>query len=165
MKTNEWAKTLLYVYKYLGRVSDGIDNLIMQKALNSFYVRGEKKAENAVMAVADKLIDLSARKNRLINIKVLADKSLCAIEKGLAQILIERYMDNDDAELISTRHNLNIRTYFRRLNKAEVNFSKALARLGFNDEKLLKYLEHEKWIIEVYEKFKDEREDFNENQI
>ncbi len=165
MKTNEWAKTLLYVYKYLDRVTEGIDKLIMQKALNSFYVRGDRKAENAVMAVADKIIDLSARKNRLINIKVLADKSLCSIEKNLAQILIERYMDNDDAEMISCRHNLNVRTYFRRLYKAEVDFSRAMTRLGFSNERLLKYLEHEKWILEVYGKFKNEREDICENQI
>lgn len=165
MKTNEWAKTILYVYKYLDRVSEGIDNLVMRNALNSFYVRGERKAENGVMAVAERINDLSARKSRLINLKVLADKSLCEINKNLAQILIERYMDNDDADMIASRHNLNIRTYFRRLFKAEVNFCQALARQGFSEERLLKYLENEKWIIEVYEKFKNEKDNDCDNQI
>ncbi len=158
MKTNEWAKTLLYVYKYLDRVSEGIDKLVMQNALNSFYVRGERKAENECMAVVKRINELSMRKSRLINIKVLADKSLCAIEKNLAQILIEKYMDNDDADMIAKRHNFNVRTYFRKLYQAEVNFSQAMARMGFNEERLLKYLEHENWIIEVYEKFKNEKE-------
>ncbi len=162
MKTNEWAKTILYVYKYLNNVTDGIDNLIMRSALNSFYSRGERQAENSVMSVADKIIELSARKSRLVNLKVLADKALLSIEKGLAQILIERYMDNDEAELIAQRHDLNIRTYFRRLSQAEINFSQAMARLGFNDQKLLKYLNNERWIIEVYQKFKNENDDITE---
>jgi len=115
MKTNEWAKTILYVYKYLETVSEGIDKLINQNALNSFYTRGEKQAENGVMAVANRIIDLSGRKAKLINIKVLADKALQKIDKIGAQILIERYIDNFEAFEIAEHHNLNIRTYFRRL--------------------------------------------------
>lgn len=159
MKTNEWAKTILYVYKYLETVSEGIDKLINQNALNSFYTRGEKQAENGVMAVANRIIDLSGRKAKLINIKVLADKALQKIDKIGAQILIERYIDNFEAFEIAEHHNLNIRTYFRRLYQAEVNFSQAMARLGFSDAKLAKYLEKEAWILEVYQKFKNEKQE------
>ena len=89
MKTNEWAKTLLYVYKYLDRVADGIDKLVSQNALNSFYTRGEKMGSNGVVATANRIIDLSARKTRLINIKVLTDKALENLNRQYAQILVE----------------------------------------------------------------------------
>ena len=159
MKTNEWAKTLLYVYKYLDRVAEGIDKLVCQNALNSFYTRGEKMGSNGVVATANRIIDLSARKTRLINVKVLTNKALKNLDKQYAQILIERYMDNDESEVIAQRHNLNIRTYFRKLYQAEISFCQFFARNGFGEDKLKEYLSCEKWILEIYEKFKSEREE------
>ncbi len=162
MKSNEWAKTLLHVYKYLDRVTEGIDKMVSQNAYNSFYTRGDKQGENGIMAVADRIINLSARKVRLINTKVLCDKALLAIDKPSARLLIERYMDNDEADIIAERHGFNVRTYFRKLFQAEVSFCQAMSRMGFNENKLSDYLNQEKWIIEVYEKFKNEKEELKE---
>jgi len=69
---------------------------------------------------------------------------------------VQRYIDNDEAGEIALRNKLNLRTYFRKLIKAESSFKEIMTKLGFNDEKLSKYLEKEKWIIEVYEKFLNE---------
>jgi len=52
-----------------------------------------------------------------------------------------------------------MRAYFGRLYQAEVNFSQAMARLGFSEAKLAKYLEKEAWILEVYQKFKNEKQE------
>ena len=123
MKNNEWAKTILSTYKYLDRVAEAIDKLVKQEALNSFYFSGLNQSKNAVMPVADRIINLIERKKKLINIKVLADKSLMECDRGAAQILIERYMDGDTSQEIALRHNLNVRTYFRHLISAEENFS------------------------------------------
>jgi len=149
---NNWSKTLLYVYKYLDRVCDGIDSLVEQNALNSFHYR----SENGVNVVAERICDLYQRKVKLINIKVLVDNCLLKSEKQNAQLLIEKYIDDDISETIAQRHNMNIRTYFRKLNQAEKSFTILMLMEGFNEEKLEKYLSGEKWILEVYEKFKNE---------
>ena len=161
MKNNVWAKTILSVYKYLEKVCDAIDKLVKQEALNSFYFSGTNQAKNGVMSVAERVIKLSERKVKLVNIKVLADKALLECDRGAAQILIERYMDGDSSQEIATRHNLNVRTYFRHLVSAEEKFSALMAKYGFSDKKLSQYLAGEKWIIEVFENFKegDEQED------
>ncbi|MBP3345277.1 MAG: hypothetical protein J6K97_03640 [Clostridia bacterium] len=158
MKNNEWAKTILSTYKYLDRVAEAIDKLVKQEALNSFYFSGLNQSKNAVMPVADRIINLIERKKKLINIKVLADKSLMECDRGAAQILIERYMDGDTSQEIALRHNLNVRTYFRHLISAEENFSSIMAKYGFSDKKLASYLAGEKWIMEVYENYKKESE-------
>ena len=158
MKNNEWGKTLLYVYKYLERVTDSIDKLVSRTALNSFYYNRGSRCENSVLTVANRIIKLSERKAKLINIKVLVDKSLCLIDKKSAQLLIERYMDGDNFKEISERHHLLLRTYFRHLHQAELSFSQAMARLGFNSEKISSYLAEEKWITEIYYKFLEEEE-------
>lgn len=148
---NTWSKTLLSVYKYLERVCDGIDILVEQSALNSFHYRSENEAGR----VAQRICDLCERKSKLVNIKVLVDKCLLKCQQQGAQLLIERYIDDDISENIAERNNLNIRTYFRKLQQAENSFSTFILKEGFSDERLEKYLANEKWILEVCEKFKN----------
>lgn len=156
MKNNTWGKTVLSVYKYLDRVSEAIDKLVKENAVNSFYFTGTNQNRNGVMQVAERILNLTERKKKLINLRVLADKALVECDRGAAQILIERYMDGDSSQLIAQRHNLNIRTYFRHLISAEEKFSAIMAKYGFTDKKLNEYLAGEKWIFEVYDKFKSE---------
>ena len=153
MKENAWTKTILTVYKYLERVSDGIDKLVTQNALNSFYARGNKLGANGVVETSNRILELSDRKVKLVNLRVLTDEILLEMKREQAQILIEKYFDDEPGEMIAARHGLNIRTYFRRLTSAENSFTQSLLRRGFSSLKLEKYLASEKWITEVYEKF------------
>ena len=162
MKNNVWAKTILSVYKYLDRVAGAIDKLVKQEAVNSFYYNGVSKNRNGTLDVANRIIDMSARKVRLVNIKVLADKALCECDRGSAQILIQKYMDGDGSQEIAERNNLNIRTYFRHLINAEEKFSSILAKEGFDDKKLCNYLAGEKWIMEVYYNLKNAEKENDE---
>ena len=51
---NNWTKTLLYVYKYLDRVAEGIDALVEQNALNSFYFN-QNRRDNDVVCVSERI--------------------------------------------------------------------------------------------------------------
>ena len=156
MKNNNWSKTILYVYKYLERICDGIDKLVEKEAMNSFYYSSNKT--NDVMKTANKIIELTERKKRLINLKVLTEKSLSSIDKTLAQILVGKYVNECLCEDIAQRFSMPMRTFFRKLSLAEEGFSKALARQGYDEEKMMNYLKGENWIFDVYENFsQDER--------
>lgn len=157
MKSNLWTKTILSVYKYLERIAGAIDKLVDRQALNSYYMDITK--DNSVMAVANRIIELSERKVKLINIKVLTEKTLESMDKTLAQILIEKYIDNDSGEEIANRHNFAQRTYYRRQNQAEESFASILSKEGFDDKKLNEYLKGEGWIIEVYNRFENKEND------
>ena len=150
MKSNLWTKTIMTIYKYLDRIAGAIDNLVERQALNSYY---SGFRNDGVMDLADKIIELSERKVKLINIKVLTEKTLEKMDKESAQLLIEKYIDNDKSEIIATRHNLPMRTYFRRQNQAEDAFTAYIALQGFSESKLNEYLCKENWITEVYNNF------------
>lgn len=150
MKSNLWTKTILTVYKYLDRIAGAIDKLVERNAMNSYY---SAFTNNGVENLADKIIELSERKVKLINIKVLTEKTLEKMEKESAQLLIEKYIDNDKSETIAQRHNFPMRTYFRRQSQAEDAFTAYLALQGFCEERLNEYLAGENWIIEVYNNF------------
>ncbi len=164
MKSNLWVKTLLYTYKYLNRITDGIDQMVEENAINSFYFCNNNLCDNSTMAIADKIIALIERKKRLINIKVLVDKCLLACDKTNAQILVERFIDDDSAELVAQRRGINIRTYFRKQDRAESDFYSQMARFGYSVDKLEKYLCDEGWIIDIFERFnKEEQGIFNDD--
>lgn len=151
MKTNLWVKTILYIYKYLDSMAEAIDKLVERVAMNSFYYSLTK--DNDVMQVSESIINLMDRKKRLINIKVLADKSLEKCDSIFAQMLIEKYIDNDKSEQIALRHGLAMRTYFRKLAQAEEQCAGKMSQMGFTSERLTKYLAAEKWITEIYQQF------------
>ncbi len=153
MKENVWTKTILSCYRYLERVCSSIDKLVESKALASFYVCSSNFSSSNVINVADKLIELSERKKTLINLKVLTTKVLKKCDRLHAQILIERYIEKDKSDEIALRHNIPIRSYFRKIYSAEKEFSSILTKLGFSDGKLSEFLANEKWIIEVYSRY------------
>ena len=162
MKSNLWTKTTLSVYKYLDRIAEAMDKLVERKALNSYYIH---MANNGVMDVANEIIELSERKKRLINIKVATERALEEMDKLYAQILIEKYIDNDKGEDIALRHNLSIRTYFRRQNQAEDYFTSLMSKQNFSEARLSEYLACENWIIKVYNKYQKEQEDIDLEDI
>jgi hypothetical protein len=163
MKSNLWVKTLLYTYKYLNRITDGIDQMVEKHAINSFYFCNSNLCDNSTMVIADKIIEMIERKKRLINIKVLVDKSLLSCDRANAQILVERFIDDDSAEVVAKRRGINIRTFFRKQERAENDFYSQMARLGYGVDMLEKYLASEGWIIDVFERFnKEEQEVLND---
>ena len=85
----------------------------------------------------------------------MTEKTLEKLEISSAQLLIEKYIDGDKSEMIAERHNLPMRTYFRRQTQAEDAFYAYCALQGFGEEKLKKYLAGENWIVEVYNNFKN----------
>lgn len=159
MKANLWAKTSLSVYRYLERIADAIDRLVESKAINSFYVNSSNFFTNGVSVVADKIIELSERKVKLINFKVLIEKALTSCDAEQASLLIEKYFDGEKVKDIVAKHGLSMRTYFRKLNAAENAFYCELVHVGFTDEKLNQYLSSEKWIMEVMRRYAQDEKD------
>lgn len=159
MKANLWAKTSLSVYRYLERIADAIDRLVESKAINSFYVSSSNFFTNGVSVVADKIIELSERKVKLINFKLLIENALTSCDAEQASLLVEKYFDGEKVKDIVAKHGLSMRTYFRKLNAAENAFYCELAHAGFTDEKLNQYLSSEKWIMEVMRRYAQDEKD------
>ena len=154
-----WTKTILSVYRYLERISNAIDKIVKRSAFASGCLTQQNYYYNNVLSISQKIIDLSQRKITLINLKVLIDDVLKTISKKDAQILIERYIDCDKCKDIAQRHKLSIRTVFRRIEMAEVAFTKTIKLKGFCASKMSNFLKDEKWITNVYCRLAQKDED------
>lgn len=135
-----WTKTILSVYRYLSRVCGAIDKIIEKTALGSANFGVQTYYFNNVMSISQRIIDLSQRKVTLINLKILVDDCLKGIGQDDAKILIARYFDGEKRKQLAEKFNISMRTVFRRVECAEVSFSKVLRLKGFDDEKMKDFL-------------------------
>ncbi len=149
MKTYGWAKTLLTAYRYLERIADALDSMIESRGLLSRNVSGINYSINNIFTLSEKIINLSERKVKLINLKVLTEKCLKKCGDKTACLLIEKYIDGRKNDDIAKRNDIAYRTLFRRLSLGEQKFQSVLDSMGFTEEKLDEYLSCEKWILEI----------------
>ena len=149
MDKNIWAKTILSTYRYLERIAGAIDKMIEDRGLYSRDMSGANFSSNNIFNLAEKLIELSERKVKLINLKILTEKALETCGDNSAGLLIAKYIDGKRNLDIIEERGLSYRTYFRRLSDAEFRFEEALAHNGYDHKKLNEYLSSEKWILEV----------------
>lgn len=149
---NNWAKTLLTVYRYLGRVTKSFDRLVNSTANNSMCVSIDGFSYTNVWNVTSRILELTERKITLINLKVIIEKVLKSMDRESARILIMKFIDGKTSEETSKHFGICSRTYFRKCNIALDSFTKALNRLGYDSDNLCKMLQSEKWIISVFDK-------------
>lgn len=163
MENNNWSKTILGVYRYLPRVTYAFDKLVKTRAYNSSATSSYNLAFNDVMNIANSIINLTQRKNNLINLKLIIDKTLKSIDTTSAKILVFKFIDGKKSADIAKLLNVCTRTYFRKVNLALSHFSKALSKLGYSTFKLENMLKDERWIMEVYHTYSSQRINETEN--
>lgn len=154
-----WTKTILSVYRYLERICGSIDKIIMSMALNCGDMLGQSYNVNNAYSVSQKIIDLSERKVKLINLKILTEETLKEINKKDALLLIDRYFNGTPRKELSEKNEVSLRTVFRRIEQAENTFSKRLIIKGYSALDLSEMLKEEGWINSVYLRISSENQD------
>ncbi len=154
-----WAKTILSVYRYLERICDAIDNIVMQSALGSFSIVGQDYSFNNVYSISQKIIDYSQRKITLINLKVLIEDVLQEISSADAKILIERYVEGAKRREMAEKFNVGLRTVYRKIDHAEQAFVKKMRLKGYGAFKMQEFLKDELWIKNAYHAIEDKGEE------
>lgn len=142
-----WGKTLLSVYRHLQTMANSIDNLIKRIGINSAF---NNSVYNATLLDSNKIIELTERKIKIINLKVITEKALNALSEKDKKLLVLCYANNVNYKKIIELLKISERTYFRRKEIAIANFANNLDSFGFNADKLNKYLQNENWIKNTY---------------
>lgn len=151
-KNNEiWGKTLISIYRFLPAIADAIDNLIRKKTINSLYYN--TNFQSSTYEIANSVIELTERKVKLINIKVILEKAIMGLGQNDKKLLVLYYIDNVNKFDIMNCLKISQRTFFRRKELALKNLGKRLALLGYNGKKLKEYLSSEHWLINTFNKY------------
>ena len=151
LKNEIWAKTLISIYRFLPAIADAVDNLIKKKTINSLYYNSN--FQSSTYEIANNVIELTERKIKLINIKVILEQAITNLKLNDKKLLVLYYIDGVDKFDIMKIFNISQRTFFRRKELAIISLGKQLSALGYNSEKLSKYLKSEHWLINTYNKY------------
>ena len=108
MKNKALAKTILEVYKHLETICGAIDDIVKRTSLSGFGKCNDTKYS------ADKIIEFTCKKKKLINLKVLTEKALASLSDFDIKILTLFYIDSVTAKNLSEIFNINIRTFSER---------------------------------------------------
>ena len=149
-KNLTWGKTLLGVYKYLDIITNSIDELVYKRAHSSFHYNN--MYYNSTYNTANKIIELTIRKKKLKEIKILIEDVVAQMKDDDIRIISLLYFDLLKNTTVAQILQVSMRTFFRQKTIALQNFAKVLESLGYNHAKLITMLEDEKWLIELYNK-------------
>ena len=143
MELKIWCKTFLNIYRYLEKITYAIDKIVLTTGLNM---------QLEAQVSAKKMIELTERKVKLINLKLFIENTLNNLDKECTKLLMLKYVDNIKSDEIAKLLNISSRTFFRKIKQALSSFEFALKRLGKTSKILFEEYKDEKWIIDLYEK-------------
>ncbi len=133
MDQETWSKSLLATYNALPLVVKCIDRSNMQMALGSFSYQGN------VLDLMNKMLANNARKEALVNAKVIVDNTLAMLKPKHKLVLELRYIKRKSFEQIATLMNICLRSVFRWHELALKQFSSIRIMKGYDDVWLSKY--------------------------
>ncbi len=142
-----WGKTLLSLYRHFGVMANSIDNLVRRIGINSAF---RHTIYDSTIVDSNKILELTERKIKIINLKVIVENILAELNMKDLKILTLCYVDGVEYKKIIKLLNINQRTFFRRKEIAIARFSNKLAEIGYDADKLEKYLHNENWIKNTY---------------
>lgn len=147
MENELWGKTLLMLYRHLETMAKSIDNLVCRIGINSAF---NHSVYNSTIKDSNKIIELTERKIKIINLKVIIQKALKKLKDKELKLIALYYVDGVSYKKVQELLNITQRTFFRRKELAIAHFSDELANLGYDAEKLKDYLKNENWIKNTY---------------
>lgn len=151
MRSNAvWSRTLLTSLSRVQSVCRQIDRQVERRAIVIPGLSRGYDAENeTTLKQAERLIELSEKKKRTLNIVTLCNDVFKNLSQPSKKILFFRYGLKKDNEYIARLMNVSMRTYFRNLKKAIDEFTRVRDSLGYCDLTLDNLYEDDKWILKI----------------
>ncbi len=144
-----WTKSILSIYKYLGRLSNALDKIILDvgKGSNSVLLMRSQ----TTYYQANKIIELMDRKRKTINLKVAVEEVMSKLSKEDRRLLTLVFIDGVKSDLVAQLFGISLRTFFRKKITALENFSTRLDKMGFTEEFFEEEYSKEPWMAPVYD--------------
>ena len=146
------AETLVKAYSLIKKKCDAIDKFINNHAL---YF-GSSGAEYGSLDVFNNIIDLMARKNQLINLKIILDNAISRLSDKDKKILFIKINYNIQMCEICGILELKERTAFRRIEKAFENLADVINNSKYCN-KLQNIIDSEMWLRDMKSSIKERR--------
>lgn len=141
-----YEKTLLSCFKCMEDVIGQMERVFTDAAV------GSHTCLSPCEVIAEKLMKMTERKINLIDVRNKVVRAFNRLDDEKRKFISYKYFGRKDKEIDEIK---NTRDYFRKNNSALKAFSKILQAMGFTEEKFLNSCEKYRFIMQVYEDFKE----------
>lgn len=154
------SECLVHIYRYLQKKCDLLDAYIKNHAYSFSLNYSEFGAED----VYTNIINLMARKNQLINLKIILDEAIENLDKKDKQIIYLKINYSLNTDELCGILNISARSVFRRIEHAISNLTQQLNN-SKHINKLIRIMETEIWIHDLKEEVKLKRNAFRQASV
>lgn len=152
-KMRLWIKTLLSVQGNLPEIIKSVDKIIELNASSLSFASDIYNSEKTTYAQVERVIDLTERKNKLLNIFLVAKNLFSCISDEDRVFLKRKFVYNWTAEELSQEYSVSIRTIFRRIDKLIEKIYDSTKRRNWSINFINMQVKDETWLYEKFKKF------------
>ena len=151
-----YIKTLLEIRRNLPNIIKIIDKLIERKASMLFpSTTNFACTYNQTLSQVDKVISLTERKDKLLNLHVITEEMLSCLNKNEQKLIILKYTNKIKISEISNEMKLTERSVYRKVNSIINKITNYLERKNWTTSFLDNQIGNETWIKDlIFEKIK-----------
>ena len=151
-KIKLWIKTLLSVHSNLPEIIKSVDKIIEINASSMSFITDIYNTEKSTYAQVEKVIDLTERKNKLLNLFLMSKNLLSSIDEDDSLFLKRKYIFGWTAEELSQEYQVSIRTIFRKTEKIIEEIFEKAKRKSWSLNFINLQVKDELWLIEKFKR-------------
>lgn len=158
MKMKAYVKALLTIYPTIPNIVQIVDNIVEKRATTSISLSSIYSGTSHTYKQFEKVIDMTERKCRLLNIYSLIKEILTPMSLRDYEIVDLKYFRRHKINVIAERLEMDERSLYRRLNKILESVVKFLNMNMIDIFTIEHMIRGEGWIKEIYKKSLEELE-------
>ena len=112
-----WIKALLSSYSTIPEIIKTLDKMIEFQATSISFISDIYNKEGSTLNQVEKIIDLSERKNKLLNIYIMTKKLISQLSVEDFSFIEKKFIFNWTCEELSNEFGISIRTVYRKTDK------------------------------------------------
>lgn len=151
-KTKFWIKTLFSSYSTIPEIIKTLDKIIELQASSVSFVNDIYNVEKSAFSQVEKVIDLTERKNNLLNIYIMVKELYKTLDAQSIEIVEKKYLFGYCAEDLARELGLSARTIYRRVEKIIDEVYLICKRRKWTLAFIESQLKEEGWIKERFKK-------------
>ena len=151
-KIKFWIKTLLSVHNNIPEVIKAVDKIIEIQASSISFITDIYNTEKSTLSQVEKVIDLSERKNNLLNIYLISQHLFSSVGDDERLFLERKFIFNWTADELATEYNVSSRTIFRKTEKLIDKIYLSTKRKNWTLKFITLQVKNETWLNEKFKK-------------
>lgn len=151
-KIKFWIKTLLSTFRNIPEIIKAVDKIIEIQASSLSFISDIYNTEKSTLNQVEKVIDLSERKNNLLNIYLITKNLYSSIGEEDRVFIERRYLYNWTAEELAEEYEVSTRTIFRKIEKIVDKIYLSTKRKNWSLKFILLQVKNEGWLNNKFKK-------------